>query len=262
MRLPTHIVIGGLAGTGKSTLARRLAEYYSVQRFSAGSVMRSLARERGVDLSVLEEEAEADPNLDAEVFDRVYNFARTRIGWVIDGWFVWNLAGDAMFQTGTAPTTTTTSSTRRVSRKNLFFAGLSSSCLPAPVFREVGFSLIEYRYMQKSSFWKMIFLSFFILVFTIVVWNFSRRPSDFETSVIAAQQTIREAGACTQDADCEVVAGDSCTFGCYVAVNKKEVSRMQELIDTLASQEPSTCHLDCAAPESPKCVANQCTIGE
>jgi cytidylate kinase len=48
----TVICISGLAGTGKSTLSKKLAEKYRLRYFSGGDVLKELAKKEGYDVSV------------------------------------------------------------------------------------------------------------------------------------------------------------------------------------------------------------------
>lgn len=84
-----RIVIGGLAGTGKSTLARRLASSLGDPMLSIGSLFRAMAEERGVPLCVIDGEALADRAIDDEIARRVYAYAEARPDCVIEGRFAW-----------------------------------------------------------------------------------------------------------------------------------------------------------------------------
>jgi cytidylate kinase len=48
----TVICISGLAGTGKSTLSKKLADKYNLKYFSGGDVLKELAKQEGYDVSV------------------------------------------------------------------------------------------------------------------------------------------------------------------------------------------------------------------
>jgi CMP/dCMP kinase len=48
----TVICISGMAGTGKSTLSKKLAEKYGLKYFSGGDVLKDLAKNEGYDVSV------------------------------------------------------------------------------------------------------------------------------------------------------------------------------------------------------------------
>ena len=48
----TVICISGMAGTGKSTLSKKLAEKYHLRYFSGGDVLKDLAKREGYDVSI------------------------------------------------------------------------------------------------------------------------------------------------------------------------------------------------------------------
>jgi len=83
----TVICISGMAGTGKSTLSKKLAEKYGLRYFSGGDVLKDLAKQEGYDVSVQGwwESAEGldfltkrvnDPKFDKEVDDKLLEFAQ------------------------------------------------------------------------------------------------------------------------------------------------------------------------------------------
>jgi cytidylate kinase len=58
------ITISGLPGSGKSTIADKVADRLSFGRYSSGDFMRELAHERGVTLAELSAQAEDNPEID------------------------------------------------------------------------------------------------------------------------------------------------------------------------------------------------------
>ena len=80
------ICISGMAGTGKSTLARKIAEKYGLRYYSGGDALRALAAERGYDsfcngwwespegLEFLEQR-KSDPSFDKAVDDKLLEYA-------------------------------------------------------------------------------------------------------------------------------------------------------------------------------------------
>jgi cytidylate kinase len=48
----TVICISGMAGTGKSTLAKKLAQKYDLKYYSGGDALKDLAKEEGYDITV------------------------------------------------------------------------------------------------------------------------------------------------------------------------------------------------------------------
>ena len=61
------ITIGGLHGTGKSSLADRLAKHFQMRRVSAGVIFRGLAKERGMSLEKFSKFAEGNEEIDREL---------------------------------------------------------------------------------------------------------------------------------------------------------------------------------------------------
>lgn len=83
----TVICISGLAGTGKSTLSKKVAERYGLRYFSGGDVLKELAKHEGYDVSVQGwwESPEglnflnkriSDPKFDKEVDDKLLEYAQ------------------------------------------------------------------------------------------------------------------------------------------------------------------------------------------
>jgi CMP/dCMP kinase len=80
------ICISGMAGTGKSTLAKKLAKKYGLRYYSGGDALRALAAEKGYDsysngwwetssgLSFLEQR-KADPSFDRAVDEKLLEYA-------------------------------------------------------------------------------------------------------------------------------------------------------------------------------------------
>lgn len=61
------ITIGGLPGSGKSTIADKVAEELDWDRFSSGDFTREIAHERGITLSKLLKQAEENPEIDRAI---------------------------------------------------------------------------------------------------------------------------------------------------------------------------------------------------
>jgi cytidylate kinase len=58
------ITLGGLHGTGKSSVADRLASEFNLRRVSAGMIFRDLAKERGLSLEEFSKVAEGNEEID------------------------------------------------------------------------------------------------------------------------------------------------------------------------------------------------------
>ena len=83
----TVICISGMAGTGKSTLSKKLAEKYGLRYFSGGDVLKDLAKHEGYDVSIrgwwespeglkFLNERINDPKFDKLVDDKLLEYAQ------------------------------------------------------------------------------------------------------------------------------------------------------------------------------------------
>ena len=83
----TVICISGMAGTGKSTLSKKLAEKYQLRYFSGGDVLKDLAKHEGYDVSIrgwwespeglkFLNERINDPKFDKAVDDKLLEYAQ------------------------------------------------------------------------------------------------------------------------------------------------------------------------------------------
>jgi cytidylate kinase len=103
-RNPLLICISGMAGTGKSTLAKKIAKKYILKCYSGGDALKELAKEAGcaitgegwweshAGLKFLEQRVN-DPQFDKEVDSKLLNYAK--LGDVLlDSWTMpWLLKG-------------------------------------------------------------------------------------------------------------------------------------------------------------------------
>ncbi len=65
------IILGGLAGSGKSTASKLLARRFKLRRISAGDIFRAIAKERKMNLIDLGRYAEKHPRFDRVIDDRL-----------------------------------------------------------------------------------------------------------------------------------------------------------------------------------------------
>jgi cytidylate kinase len=96
------VTISGLHGTGKTTYAAALADYFDLRHVSSGTIFRSVAKERNLSLETLSKEAENDPELD-RLIDAVTKTEANKGSVVIDGlltaWMTLNLDTVKIFLT-------------------------------------------------------------------------------------------------------------------------------------------------------------------
>ena len=87
------ITIGGLHGTGKSSVADSIAQKFGLRRVSAGVIFRELAKERGLSLEEFSRIAEGDLDID-KLIDDTQKDAAKKGNCIIDGQLAAWMAGD------------------------------------------------------------------------------------------------------------------------------------------------------------------------
>ena len=70
------ITISGTPGSGKSTIAQKLAEKLNAERIYVGSIRRELAREKGMTLEQLNEYGMTHPETDVDIDQKIAQQAR------------------------------------------------------------------------------------------------------------------------------------------------------------------------------------------
>jgi len=95
-RKPIILCISGMAGTGKSTLSKKIAERYQLKCYSGGDALKELAKEAGYEISgegwwespkglnFLEQRVR-DPQFDKEVDSKLLGYAK-RGDVLLDSW--------------------------------------------------------------------------------------------------------------------------------------------------------------------------------
>lgn len=79
------ITIGGLAGTGTTTLAEVLSERLDIPYISAGSIFREMAAEKGMSVLEFSEFAEGNDDIDKEIDKRQALKAKSAEKLIIEG---------------------------------------------------------------------------------------------------------------------------------------------------------------------------------
>jgi len=78
------ITISGIAGSGKSTVAKLLAKKLNYNHYSIGDFMREIAKERNISLLELSKQAEEDKTIDKELDKKQIELGKTEDNFVID----------------------------------------------------------------------------------------------------------------------------------------------------------------------------------
>ena len=87
------VTIGGLHGTGKSSVADSIAQRFDLKRVSAGVIFRQLAQERGMTLEEFSRIAEGDLEID-KLIDGTQKEAAKKGNAIIDGQLAAWMAGE------------------------------------------------------------------------------------------------------------------------------------------------------------------------
>jgi len=82
------ITISGDPGSGKSTVAKAIAEKLKIKHLSAGDFMRELAAERKMTILELTQKAEKDQSIDKEIDERTKKLAE-QDNFIIDSRLAW-----------------------------------------------------------------------------------------------------------------------------------------------------------------------------
>jgi len=79
------IVLSGLHGTGKSTIAMKLAEHFKFQFYATGNAFRELAKEHHMSLQEFSKYAEVHKEIDFELDAKIKKLAESGKSYVFDG---------------------------------------------------------------------------------------------------------------------------------------------------------------------------------
>lgn len=84
------ITINGDEGSGKTTIAKRLAEKLNFSRYTTGEIFRKMSKKRGLSLIEYLKIAETDPQIDKEVDDCVIKMSKEQDNFIIDSRVAWH----------------------------------------------------------------------------------------------------------------------------------------------------------------------------
>jgi len=79
------IVIGGRAGSGKSTIAKLVAKKLKLKHYSIGDLQRNIAKEKGITLMELSKLEEKDSSIDKRLDEKQKGLGIKEDNFVIDG---------------------------------------------------------------------------------------------------------------------------------------------------------------------------------
>jgi cytidylate kinase len=84
------ITINGDEGSGKSTVARKIADKLNYSCLSTGTIFREMSKKRGMSLVEYLKLGETDPQIDKEVDDYVIKLSKEQDNFIIDSRVAWH----------------------------------------------------------------------------------------------------------------------------------------------------------------------------
>jgi len=79
------ITISGMPGSGKTTVAKMLAEKLNLKHYYMGAIRRNIAKEKGMTLDELNKISEKDPTSDRMVDDYLVKLGKTEDNFIAEG---------------------------------------------------------------------------------------------------------------------------------------------------------------------------------
>jgi cytidylate kinase len=79
------ITFNGDEGSGKSTVAQKIAEFLDIPRFYMGQIFRDVAKKKGLTLVEYLKSGETNPDVDKEVDEYMYQLSQKNNNCVIEG---------------------------------------------------------------------------------------------------------------------------------------------------------------------------------
>lgn len=90
------ITVTGLPGSGKSTIAKLLAEKLGLEHYSTGDFQRELAKEKGLSIKQLGEIEAKDDKIDLMVDNKTEEIAKSKENIVFDSWLAAHFVPEAI----------------------------------------------------------------------------------------------------------------------------------------------------------------------
>lgn len=80
-----NISFAGLHGTGKSTIAQKIADHFKFQFYSTGMAFRALATKYDMNLEDFSRYVELHPEIDNELDEKILKLAQTDTNYIFEG---------------------------------------------------------------------------------------------------------------------------------------------------------------------------------
>ncbi|OGI25101.1 MAG: hypothetical protein A3J76_02645 [Candidatus Moranbacteria bacterium RBG_13_45_13] len=90
------ISFNGDEGSGKSTIAKKVAEELSYPRYYMGQIFRDMAKKRGLTIVEYVKLGESDPQVDKEVDDYLLELAKEEKDFIIESRTAWHLIPNSL----------------------------------------------------------------------------------------------------------------------------------------------------------------------
>jgi len=90
------ISFSGDEGSGKSTIAQRVAEELGYPRYYMGQIFRDMARKRGMAVAEYAKSVEKDPSADKKVDDYILKLAKDKKDFVIESRTAWHFVPQSL----------------------------------------------------------------------------------------------------------------------------------------------------------------------
>jgi cytidylate kinase len=90
------ISFNGDEGSGKSTIAKKVAEALGYPRYYMGQIFRDMAKKRGLTTVEYGKLGEADPRVDKEVDDYLLSLEKKQTDFVVESRTAWHLIPDSL----------------------------------------------------------------------------------------------------------------------------------------------------------------------
>ncbi|MDR3559240.1 MAG: cytidylate kinase family protein [Candidatus Pacebacteria bacterium] len=84
------ITLNGSEGSGKTTVAKKIASELDYVRYTTGEIFRAMAKKRGLTLVEYVQLGETDPEIDKEVDDYVVKLSKEQDNFILDSRMAWH----------------------------------------------------------------------------------------------------------------------------------------------------------------------------